>query len=359
MNGWLLLAILCLALGGSVFPEWRVAPPEPDGGFVRLPPLLVDAAGRAMTTRTEWKRRRKALSREWHALIGPWPRRVPLKPEILAREELSDHTRLLVRYRNEAEVPNEAYLLLPRDDRKQHPAMVVLHQTSENTLREPVGLTGREPMHIALHLVRRGYVCVAPRCFLWGYGGAQTLDDATTRLLARRPWKTGMAKMIWDGIRAVDYLRTRPEVDGDRIGCIGHSLGGKTALYLGAFDDRIRATVSCEGGVGLAFSNWEAAWYLGPRIREPAFAKDNHEVIALIAPRPFLLIGGGSADGPQSWPYVAATLPIYRLFGAEEHVGLQLTQDGHDFPHAGPDREKTFAWLDHWLKGDVPPAAGR
>jgi Dienelactone hydrolase family len=362
MTGWMLLALMGAALGGAlstglpaarrerVFAEWREAPPEPAGGLASLPPLLQDGAGRPIPTRMAWARRRKALWQEWTALMGPFPRRVALKPEVVATEELPDHTRLLVRYRSEAKVTNEAYLLLPRDGRGKHQGMVVLHQTSDNTIAEPVGLTGREPMQIALQLVRRGYVCVAPRCFLWGYGQSDSLGDATHRLLATPPWKTGMAKMTWDGIRAVDYLRTRPEVDPARIGCIGHSLGGKTALYLGAFDERIQATVSCEGGVGLSFSNWDAPWYLGPRIREPGFPRDNHELIALIAPRPFLLIGGGSADGPQSWPYVAAALPIYRLFGAEEHLGLQLTRDGHDFPHAGPDREKTYAWLDHWLQ---------
>ena len=46
---------------------------------------------------------------------------------------------------------------------------------------------------------------------------------------------------------------------------------------------------------------------------------------------------------------VDANLPLYRLLGAEERLGLQIIPDGHDFPHAGPDRDKTFAWLDHWM----------
>jgi hypothetical protein len=315
----------------------------------------VDAAGNRITTLGDWRRRQKALHGEWLAILGRLPSRVPRKTETLAREELPDHTRLRLRYRNEgAGVPgehihNEAYLLIPKDGREKHPGMVVLHQTTDRTIDEPVGIAGREPMHVALHLVRRGYVCIVPRCFLWGYDGTREIRAATERLLAVPPWKTGMAKMLWDGLRALDELAARPEVDRGRIGCIGHSLGGKTALYLGAFDPRIAATVSCEGGVGLSFSNWHDPWYLGTRIREPGFTRDHHELIALIAPRPFLLIGGGDSDGPQSWPYIAANLPVYRRMGAEERIGLQLTGQGHDFPHAGPEREKTFAWLDHWL----------
>ena len=333
----------------GVFGEFRQQPPEPPEGFARLSPVAVDEAGKPITTRRAWAKRRDALRQQWRAFLGPFPRRVDLKPEVLSTEELPDHTRLLVRYQNERGVPNEAYLLLPKDGRKQHPGMVVLHQTTANTIRDPVGLDGREPMHVALHLVRRGYVCVVPRNFLWGYGGAPTPQEATERLLAREPWKTGMAKMTWDGIRALDYLLTRPEVDAERVGCIGHSLGGKEAIYLAAFDARIKAAVSCEGGAGLSFSNWDARWYLGPQIKEPGFPLDNHQLIGLIAPRPFLLIGGGSADGAHSWPYVEANLPIYRLHGAEEQLGLMLHPNGHDLPHAGPDRKKMLAWLDHWL----------
>jgi dienelactone hydrolase len=340
----------------TAFAGWRRPPPEPPEGFARLAPLLVDGSGKPISTRSEWRRRQKALQQEWMEILGRFPPRVARKTETLSTEVLPDHTRLRLRYRSEAGaargeyVTNEAYLLLPRDGREKHPGMVVLHQTTDRTIDEPVGIAGREPMHVALHLVRRGYVCIVPRCFLWGYAGTADIRAATRRLLATPGcFSTGMAKMVWDGIRAVDELVTRPEVDRSRIGCIGHSLGGKTALYLGAFDPRVRATVSCEGGVGLSFSNWHDPWYLGAKIQAPSFTRDHHEIIARIAPRPFLLIGGEDADGARSWPYIATNLPIYRLLGAEDQIGLQLTGQGHDFPHAGSQREQTFEWLDHWL----------
>ena len=97
--------------------------------------------------------------------------------------------------------------------------------------------------------------------------------------------------------------RASPTSTRDRIGAIGHSLGAKEALYLAAFDHRVRATVSSEGGIGLADSNWDAPWYLGEAIRRPGFALEHGQVLALAAPRAFLLIGGDSADGDASWPY--------------------------------------------------------
>jgi hypothetical protein len=224
--------------------------------------------------------------------------------------------------------------------------MVVLHQTTDEHIRQPVGLSGREPMHLALHLVRRGYICVVPRNFLWSRPGTG-YQQLTDELLRRPPWKTGMARMTWDAIRATDLLAARPEVDANRIGSIGHSLGGKEVIYHAAFDDRIRAAVSCEGGAGLRFTNWDADWYLGRQARDPTL--DNQEVISLIAPRAFLLIGGGDADGAKSWPYIEANLPVWEAYRAEERLGLLIHPHGHDFPPPGPDRDLVFRWLDRWL----------
>src|SRR5262249_11432288 len=154
--------------------------------------------------------------------------------------------------------------------------------TSNTSLRDPVGLDGRETMHMALHLVRRGYVCVAPRNFLWAFEH-QSIKQATETVLKQGTYQTGMAKMVWDGIRATDLLAERPEVDPQRIGCIGHSLGGKEALCLPAFDERIVASVSCDGGIGLTFSNWHDPWYLGSQIQRKDFGHDNHEILALVA----------------------------------------------------------------------------
>jgi pimeloyl-ACP methyl ester carboxylesterase len=164
-------------------------------------------------------------------------------------------------------------------------------------------------------------------------------------------WRTGMARMVFDAVRATDVLLERPEVDPDRVGTIGHSLGGKEALYHAAFDERIRAAISCEGGVGLRLSNWDDDHYLGKQINAPSFARDNHEVMSLVAPRALLVIGGESADGAQSWPFVEACLPVWRLYGAEDRLGLLRHADGHNFPPPGPNRELVWRWLDAQMNG--------
>jgi pimeloyl-ACP methyl ester carboxylesterase len=274
-----------------------------------------------------------------------------LETTILSQEELGDHSRIRLRYAVDATTQTEAYLLLPKGFKGRRPGMVVLHQTTPAHIAEPVGLQGREPMHVALQLVRRGYVCLAPRNFLWSRSEL-SLQQVTAEVLqpgAGFRWKTGMARMTWDAIRATDVLAARREVDAGRLGSIGHSLGGKEVLYHAAFDPRIRAAVSCEGGVGLSFSNWDADWYLGKQLRAAGFHHDQHEVLALVAPRAFLLIGGESADGAQSWPYIESNVPVWRLSGVEERLGLLRHGQGHDFPEPGPVREQVYGWLDHWV----------
>src|SRR5205085_11358947 len=118
----------------------------------------------------------------------------------------------------------------------------------------------------------------------------------------RAPKSKGMAKMLYDSLVATDILAAQPGVDPARLGSVGHSLGAKETLYLAAFDERIKATVSSEGGIGTKFSNWDALWYLGPTIKEPAFTHEHHELLALAAPRPFLLIAALSPDGDHACP---------------------------------------------------------
>jgi dienelactone hydrolase len=288
---------------------------------------------------TAWEAKRAELRAAWETIIGPMPPRdAPLDVEVLSTEELNDHTRLLLRYRNEPHEMNDAYLLIPKGFDGPRPGMVCLHSTSKTSLRDPVGLANRENVHVALHLVRRGYVCIAPRNYLFAVEG-RSYQRAADEVLERGPYKTGMAKMLFDAMRAVDVLLERPEVDATRIGAIGHSLGAKQALYLPAFDERIIAAISCEGGVGLAMSNWEA----------PSFDRDNHEVMALIAPRALLIIGGESADGAHSWPYIEATLPVWRLYDAEARLGLLRHDEKHEFPSPGAEREAAYEWLDAML----------
>jgi hypothetical protein len=155
-----------------------------------------------------------------------------------------------------------------------------------------------------------------------------------------------MAKMLFDAQRAVDVLESLDEVDSGRIGALGHSLGAKEAFYLGAFDDRVKVIVSNEGGVGINFSNWDAVWYLGKEIHD--FGHQHHEVLSLIAPKPFLLIGGDSADGEISRPYIDAVKPVYELYGKKNEM-IELYNHGTGHSVHPIAEKKTYEWMNNYL----------
>ena len=309
-------------------PAAAAAPPRP------LAPLLLDRNGRTITTLREWRGRRTELDRIWRNMLGRLEverGRVPAV-DILAEERVGDVLRQHVRYQVEPGVLTEAYVLSPRQTRGTRPGAIVFHTTTPESIRQPAGLADVGEKHFGLALARRGFVAFCPRNFLWPETTRMAANDETRRFQQRHPRARGMAKMLFDGQVALDILAGRSDVDRNRIGCIGHSLGAKEALYLAAFDPRITAVVSSEGGIGTTMSNWDAEWYLGSMIRQPDFAREHHELLALAAPRPFLLVGGDSADGAASWPWIAAALPVYRLYGTPSRLGLLNHKRGHAVP---------------------------
>ncbi len=325
-------------------PPASVAPSAP--GPV---PILFDAENRPITKVEEWIQRRIELRKAWRDFLGTISNSVATNSlKILEEDQTAGVVRQLVTFEPEDGLPVAAYLLRPAGPGRGRPGALVLHSTVDWTIRQPAGLEGPDELQIGLHLARRGFVAFCPRNFLWTYRRDGKIETAVAWLRQRHPNISGMAKMLLDAMRGVDLLAAQPDVDPGRIGAIGHSLGAKEVLYLAAFDERIRASVSSEGGIGLGFSNWDAPWYLGETIRRPGFSLDHGQVLALCAPRAFLLIGGESADGDRSWPYVAAAMPVWKLAGAADAVGLFNHRRGHTFPAAA--QTHAYEWLDWFLR---------
>ena len=312
----------------------------------RLESVLADASGNGIETLAAWKTRRAELRKLWIGFLGELKTEAP-KPtlEVVEEDRPKGCIRQLVRYETEPGLRVDAYLLRPAKAEGKRPAVACLHSTVNHTIRQPAGVEGRPEKAFGLKLAQRGFVAICPMNFLWV--GPGNYREKVARFQKRHPGATGMAKMLWDAVRAVDVLASLPGVDANRLGAVGHSLGGKETLYLAAFDERIKATVSSEGGIGIPFCNWHAPWYLGGAVRKEGFPRRHHELLALVAPRPFLLLGGDSADGAHSWPYIAAALPVYRLYGGTPRVGLFNHRRGHSVP---PDAAKRlYEWFEAYL----------
>ncbi len=315
-------------------------PPAPSSSIsTPLSPLLFDAGG-AIETLEAWEAKREAIRRWWLAFLGPLadrPHRVP-PLEVVSEERVGSVTRQLVRYPVEPGRVTEAYLLKPASCEAPTPGVIVFHSTVDESILEPAGLSVPSPKALGLTLAQRGFVALCPRNFLWRDNHTLAMRWQTLKFRCRRPGCRGMAKMLHDAVVALNLLAQIPEVDPTRLGAVGHSLGAKQALYLAAFDERIRVVASNEGGIGVKFSNWHAPWYLGRQVRAKSFRHDHHELLALVAPRSFLLLGGDGYDGAQSWPWIEAVLPVYRLFGSPARVGLFNHHRGHMFPTEAAER---------------------
>ena len=315
----------------------------------RLAPLLVDDQGQPINTWTAWQKKRENILGQWRSFLGSLKHDLHKTPrlELIAEDKVSDVIRQHVAYDVEPGLRTEAYLLRPQKINGRVPGVLVFHSTVNHSIRQPAGLGSDPEKAFGLKLAQQGCIAFCPRNFLWPDNEKIAAEAETKKFQQRHPQVTGMAKMLFDAIIATNILAGTEGVDSNRLGAVGHSLGAKEVLYLAAFDDRIKATVSSEGGIGTKFSNWDAPWYLGPTIKQPDFMHEHHELLALIAPRAFLVVGGESADGDRGWPFIEAALPVYRLTTSRPRLGQYNHRRGHAVP---PESEaRIFEWLKTYL----------
>ena len=311
-----------------------------------LPPLVPGRVA-GVETLAEWKAARKQVRAAWLDFLGPMPERPDVKITVLREDRPDGLIRQLVQYESEPGLPVEGYLIRPAESagEGQRPGIVALHQTTNDSIDYIAGVSTPPEKSIGLKLAREGFVVFCPRCFLWQ--NATSLNNAVEQFRRRHPQTLGMHKMLYDAQRAVDVLAAVPEVDADRIAATGHSLGSKETFYLCAFDERVRGGVASEGGLRFTSTNWDAPWYLGRGIHEAGFPLNHHQLLALIAPRPVLALGGesgrGAADGRRSWPLLISAQGIYRLYGGSQKLGLYNHGQGHSSPDLAWQR--LVAWL--------------
>ena len=343
-------------LGQGSPPPWLSSVQTPPAGQPAEQTLFVGEDGKPFTTTAQWEQHRAQLREQWIQYLGPMAsvrekgkNTDPPSFEILEEIALDGCLRKKILYTTEPGQKVRAYLMFPQNIETPRPAVVVFHGTTPYSYHQTAGVFETNVRATGYHLARKGYVTICPQNSLWPCSDEIQLQyrEVTKEFRTRNPDHWGMARMILDAQIAVDILASLKEVDPQRIGCTGHSLGGKQALYLPAFDERISCSVSSEGGIGIEQSNWEADWYLGPPSKANDFPLNHREIVAMIAPRPFLLLGGDESDGDASWHYLAAALPVYRLYGDPPPLGLFNHKKGHSIP---PEAEKkTYEWLDAFL----------
>jgi dienelactone hydrolase len=241
-------------------------------------------------------------------------------------------------------------LLRPSLEGRRLAAVVVPFYDVPSLLGEPTARTRGRPVEqlsrqaYAIHLVSRGVAVLAvPWWFEYVVPASAPVSPLAARYgpsverHSRTQTGTALGRSIGDLRLALDALTSLSWIDSDRIGVFGHSLGGKLALHLAALDTRIAAGVAHEAGLGWAHSNWTASWYIGS---DPPADHDHDELLGLVAPRPFLVAGGGASDGWHNRHIVERA----RIRWPDED---RLATLHHDAGHTPPRHvlEACYCWL--------------
>jgi dienelactone hydrolase len=340
-----------------------------------------------------WQERARAKVVE-HLFYAP-PRIAP-QPEVIRRVDRGDHIQEDITFQTSPDVRVPASVLIPKNAKLPAPGLVVFHDHGGMYVwgREKVVEAEGEDEHqvlrefkqqlyggksIATELAHRGNVVITIDMFYWGQRRLLLDDDPSSyrdprsmtkeevgafnrranqneQLVARSLFTAGVTwpgVALWDDLRTVDYLASRPEVDARRLGCVGLSVGGYRSFLLAALDPRMKVAVD----VG-----WMTS--LGSQIKQHVTNTigfsfhiiglyrylDLPDLAALIAPRSLMVIGGSQdrlfpPDGMK-----AAFTKIEQCFRKAGVVDRQQCRM-YDAPHQFNVQMQgdAWEWVDRWL----------
>ena len=315
--------------------------------------------GSVITRMNEWTQRRRELQDQWTQALGRWPDLIEQpEVEVLESRQRGKLTQHRIRFLWTPTAYTTGYLIVPPGKEKR-PAVLTVYYEPETA----AGLKG-ENRDFAYQLALRGFVTLsigtteatAAKTYALYY---PDIDHATVEPLSMLGYAAANAWFV---------LAERPEVDAERIGIVGHSFGGKWAMFAGCLFDRFAAVAVSDPGImfdTLSNVNYWEPWYLGwhPRpwrqrgvvtadnparglypklVRE---GRDLHELHALLAPRAFL-VSGGAVDPPTRWRALNHLVQINGVLGYEQRVGMT------NRPQHSPNPESNaviYAFFEHFL----------
>ncbi len=323
--------------------------------------------------REAWKSKRESILQRSKIMLGEPPQTndIPFDLQVSEENRRDGYTEKKVQFNSNTEDTITGFLLVPdgASASSPRPAIMALHSTGPGA-KQTVGLEPREGRSYGKELAQLGYVVLATDVISAGeriYPGYDSYN--TNEFYKKFPHWSAMGKMIADHKKGLDYLCQSDIVDPERIGCIGHSLGGYNSFFLQAFDPRIKAAVSScglspMGGTNSPYQFARNDWfvhfnpYCREFIRSGMVPCDMHEIMALCAPRPFFNYSArkdavythasnGKPDFESWWETVDSVLHqvggVYDLLGASAHFVRTETDGGHDFP--ADVRKQAYAWL--------------
>jgi dienelactone hydrolase len=346
-----LLSALLLTLCGAVAvfcaqppPPAPATPNDPlAGAFAPPPQFAADLGeyrsplrfddGTAVRTPEDWQRRRAEILRYWHATLGPWPTLLEApRFEVTGETHRENFIQRRVRVEVAAGRVTEGWLLVP-NGRGPFPAVLIPYYEPETS----IGLSAQTNRDFARQLTRRGFVTLS----IGSPGGDARQPDP-----GRSGWQP-LSFLAYVAANCHTALARLPEVRADQIGIVGHSYGGKWAMFAACLHEPFACAAWSDPGIvfdeARANVNYWEPWYLGAdperaTQRQPglvttqnprtgayavlrAAGRDLHELQALLAPRPFL-VSAGAEDPPSRWQALNHVRAVYELLGVPGRVAM-------------------------------------
>jgi lysophospholipase L1-like esterase/cephalosporin-C deacetylase-like acetyl esterase len=311
---------------------------------------------------TTWQEERRAFFRRQ---LGGFPKRTPLNPRITGRLTMADYRIEKLYFESQPGFHVSATLYLPLGD---GPFPAVLHPTGHSASAKNRALYQEASIVIAQGGC--AVLCYDPI----GQGERKQLFQSDGRPFASTIQHTLInhgnhllggniaGTMIWDGMRAIDYLQSRPDIRADKIGCTGISGGGTATSYFMALDDRIVAAAP-----GCYLTGYRSLLNtIGPQDAEQnihgqlAFGMDHADYVIMHLPQPTLIMAAtGDYFGIEgAWDLFRAGKRFATRQGFPERIDLVEPNTGHGFP---PEMRVAAAnWMRRWLLDlDVPITEGK
>lgn len=298
----------------------------------------------------------KTLLRE----IGGLPERTPLHAQITGTVDRPGYQIQKLVYQSLPHFYVTADVYVPKNARKPYPAVLGFAGHSPN------GKVSAHDQMVRVSLVRRGFLVIAidpvgqgerlehldpatHQSLLPAGGTPEHMADGLQILLTG----TNIARyFIWDGMRAVDYLESRDDVDKAHIGVTGASGGGTQAAYIATLDSRVAAAA-----VALYLTSWNAMWAdPGPQDSEQVFDHfladhlDFDDFLIGIAPRPVEMEVASRDFFPIKGAHAtfAEAKDMFHLLGADSRINLTEADNVHSW--SPPLRSSAYKWFSHWLQ---------
>ncbi len=308
-------------------------------------------------TKENWPATQTRMRAQLQRMLGldPWPERTPLRPEITGTVEGDGYIVEKLHFQSRPGLYVTANFYRPKEVPQPLPAILYVCGHA-NVVENGVSMGNKTGYHHhGVWFARNGYVCLIIDTIQLGeIRGEHHGTHSKGRWWWASRGYTPAGVEAWNGIRALDYLETRPEVDRTRFGITGRSGGGAYSWWIAALDERIKVAVPTAGITtqhnhildGAIEGHCDCMFMVNTERWE------FDRVAALVAPRP-LLIANTDSDGIFPLDGVVEifnrTRALYRKLGKEDQVGLHIAEGPHK--DTQPLNTGAFHWLNRWLKG--------